>query len=437
MSAPSGTVLMDCGAHHVRAGYAGEKGPRLDIPAIVGHPRHRGIAMAAGMNEFEIGEEALVKQGMLSVGSPIHNGEVTNWDDMEKLWTQLIFSELRVIPENHCFITCQTVNAPAPQKEKTLELFMETFNAHSVFWGTSQVLSLYSYGLTTGLVLDSGKERTMAVPVHEGYALGRHVVQSEIAGEALTDYLYRQLRTEGYSLGTAAEKVLLNAAKEDLCYVRCSPFARRNRQQHMAASHAGNTYSAASGNAFFGDEGDNHDSYFNPQPLPEESFSLPDGQQVPLRDHRWKTSELLFDFSLYDPENPTAHEPNAKVYTEMGDLYTPPFNKGVSWLPFASIHKCEVGLRPLLFSNIVIAGNTLGLLGARERVQEEVTELYRSNLMSSEQLVNVNIRDMACRGYSAWLGGSMLSRTSMFPHLVVTKKEYEEEGLRVAHCKFL
>lgn len=49
--------------------------------------------------------------------------------------------------------------------------------------------SLYAYGLTTGLVLDSGKDHTTAVPVHEGYALGRHVSSSRVAGDVLTDYL--------------------------------------------------------------------------------------------------------------------------------------------------------------------------------------------------------------------------------------------------------
>jgi len=58
------SVILDCGAYHLRAGYAGESGPRLDVPALVGHPRHRGVAMAAGMNELDVGEEALVKRGM-------------------------------------------------------------------------------------------------------------------------------------------------------------------------------------------------------------------------------------------------------------------------------------------------------------------------------------------------------------------------------------
>ncbi|EPY34229.1 actin beta/gamma 1 [Strigomonas culicis] len=465
-AAPNGAVLIDGGAHHVRAGFAGEKGPRLDVPALVGRPRHRGIAMAAGMKEYETGEEALVKQGMLSVSAPIHNGEVVRWDDMERYWTQLIFSELQVVPENHSFITTQPVNASARQKERTLELFMETFNAHSLFCGTSQVLSLYAYGLTTGLVVDSGKERTIAVPVHEGYPLGRHAVVSPIAGGALTHHLYQQLRHEGFSLGTEAEQVVLNHAKEELCFVRPSPSVRKAREerrmqhtqryQHYAAAAAASAglllqgsatnsganpnaaaLAAAAAAAAAGQVVDPEDAE---EDVAEEYFCLPDGQQVPLRDQKWQTPEVLFDFTQYDPANAARYEPSAKVYTEMGDVYQPAMAKGISWLPFAAIHKCEAALRPQLLRNIVLAGGTMGLRGARQRLEEEVAELYRGNLLSANEGAGVSaikVHDIPRREYSAWLGGSMLARTSMFPHLVVTRQEYEEEGTHVAHCKFL
>lgn len=78
-------MVLDCGGCHVRAGYAHETGPRLNIPTLVGHRRHRGVAMAAGMQELEIGEAALVKRGMMNVNQPIMAGCVTDWDDTEKL----------------------------------------------------------------------------------------------------------------------------------------------------------------------------------------------------------------------------------------------------------------------------------------------------------------------------------------------------------------
>lgn len=420
------SVILDCGSHHLRAGYGGEKGPRLDVVSLVGHPRHRGVAIAAGMNGSEVGEEALVKRGMLSVQTPIKDGLVQNWDEIEKLWSHIIFSELRVTPESHCFLTTQTVNSPASQQEKTLELMMETFHVHSLFLGTSQTMSLYSYGMTTGVVLDSGKDATLAVPIHEGYALGRHVTKSPVAGQILTNYLGSLLKEEGYSFGTAAELTVLNRAKEELCYVRPS----------YSSSQLGET---ARSSAFPSSNSCDHESKDDDLEYSDFSrgggtFMLPDGQEIPLSTHRYATTEVLFNFSLLSSTG--EFEPKYKVRTEMGDIFEPSFDKGISWLPFTAINLCEPTLRHKLYSSIVIAGNNLAFPGARSRIESEIVQLYREN-HTSEAVVPIHIHDTVSRGYSAWIGGSILARMTMFPHLAISRKEYEEEGLRVVHCKSL
>ncbi|CCD12592.1 hypothetical protein, unlikely [Trypanosoma congolense IL3000] len=111
-------VILDGGSHHLRAGYAADGAPRLDIPALVGHPRNRGVAVAAGMNEYEIGDVALAKRGMLTVSNPIERGRVVSWENMEKLWGHVMYSELPVRPESHCFIVPQPGNTEAAQREK-------------------------------------------------------------------------------------------------------------------------------------------------------------------------------------------------------------------------------------------------------------------------------------------------------------------------------
>ncbi|RNF22555.1 actin-like protein [Trypanosoma conorhini] len=416
-------VILDTGSHSLRAGYADERGPRLDIPALVGHPRNRGVAMAAGMNEYEIGEEALVKRGMLTVGSPIENGLVVNWEHMEKLWSHVMFSEMRVTPESHCFVVPQPVNTPAGQKEKTLELMMETFHVHSLFLGTSQVLSLYGYGLTTGLVLDSGKDRTMAVPVHEGYALGRHVTESEIAGESLTNYLASLLRQEGYSFGTPVEMQILNKAKEELCYVQPSEIGPNSPLQTTA--NAGGTLPMDYNFAMNG-----HLTPTTQMVATEEVFYLPDGHAIPLSEHRHRATEALFDFAILGEQ----FIPKSRYMTELGEVFQPSFPMGISWLPFAAINNCQATMRPSLFANIILAGGSVSFPGTRARIEAEVTQLYRET-HTSEAVTPIRVHDVECRIYSAWLGGSMLARTSMFPHLTVSRQEYEEQGYRVVHCK--
>ncbi|KAG5509578.1 hypothetical protein JKF63_06283 [Porcisia hertigi] len=476
-------VVLDCGSFHSRAGFGGEKGPRLDVPTLVGYPRHRSIAMAAGMNEQEVGEEALVKQGILDVHHPIRNGFINDWGDVEKLWSHLFFNELRVSPETHCFLLTQPVNTPAAQRERTLEMMMETFRAHSLYLGTSQVLSLYSYGLTTGLVLDSGNDVTRAVPIHEGYALVRHVTQSPVAGAALTRYLGGLLCEQGYALGTATEQDLLNRAKEDLCYVKSSTYAQWEATNdlskplpsswaptplshrvpagpmgahhsegppsslHTAVLDTATTTSATKNNIGQSAGGNSRDIDSSGEPSQmgalraTEKFTLPDGQRIPLTAERYETGEVLFNYSLLaamDTKNAdrSLYEPRCKVRTDMGDLFRPSFEKGISWLPFAAVNNCEATLRPQLYANMVLAGGSTSFPGLKARLEAEMRQLYRES-HPSEAVAPICVRDMPCRAYSAWLGGSMLAQTAVFQHLVVSRKEYEEEGVRVIHYKSL
>lgn len=55
-------------------------------------------------------------------------------------------------------------------------LFFEVFNTPAFYMSLPSVLSLYSMGKTTGIVLDSGHCVTSGVPIYEGYAVS-HAIQ--------------------------------------------------------------------------------------------------------------------------------------------------------------------------------------------------------------------------------------------------------------------
>ena len=60
---------------------------------------------------------------------------------------------------------------PKLNREKMTEIMFDTFNVPSIFISIQSVLSLYSSGNTTGVVIDSGAGVTNTVPIYEGYAL--------------------------------------------------------------------------------------------------------------------------------------------------------------------------------------------------------------------------------------------------------------------------
>ncbi|MCL4155928.1 UNVERIFIED_CONTAM: hypothetical protein GTU68_007930 [Idotea baltica] len=74
----------------------------------------------------------------------------------------------------------------------------EKFDVPAFYLAIQAVLSLYSSGKTTGLVLDAGDGVTHTVPIYEGYALAHAIERNDLAGRDLTDYL-RKLLNEEYN----------------------------------------------------------------------------------------------------------------------------------------------------------------------------------------------------------------------------------------------
>jgi actin, other eukaryote len=56
-------------------------------------------------------------------------------------------------------------------KEKMTQIMFEVFEVQNLFLAMNSVMSLYSCGRTTGLVVGSGADVTFTVPAYEGFAI--------------------------------------------------------------------------------------------------------------------------------------------------------------------------------------------------------------------------------------------------------------------------
>lgn len=188
--------------------------------------------MTGGLEaDILFGKLAEEYRGLLNIVYPMEHGIVNNWNDMEKIWQHLYSkSQLNSNSEEHPVLLTEAPMNPRRNREKAAEIFFETFNVPALYISMQAVLSLYSTGRTTGVVLDSGDGVTHSVPIFEGFALPHSVMRNDIAGREVTKYLKLLLRKEGFNFSTTAEFEIVKSIKERACYLSSNPVKEDSTQ---------------------------------------------------------------------------------------------------------------------------------------------------------------------------------------------------------------
>ena len=113
--------------------------------------------------------------------------------------------KLNIDPHNSKVLLTEPPMNPLRNREKMIEVMFEKYGFDSVYIAIQAVLTLYSQGLLTGVVLDAGDGVSHICPVYEGFALPHLTRRLDIAGRDITRYLIKLLLLRGYAFNQTAD----------------------------------------------------------------------------------------------------------------------------------------------------------------------------------------------------------------------------------------
>lgn len=371
------SIVIDNGSSVLRAGFSGEDRPLCTFPTVVGHltesTKKSFRCCFQRMKESYVGFEAQSKRELLHMNYPVERGIVTDWQNMEAIWSAA-FEQLKAEPSQYSVLISQPYLRRKCNRKHLVETMFESFDVPAMQAPLSALLAMYGSCRTTGVVLDCGDGVCQAVPVQNCKPIEQSIERFELAGRDITDYLIRMLCKRGYYFDPNFDRTTVDEIKKNLCSVALD-FAKDIKDIAIASKFL------------------------------EKSFRLPDGQTVKVGSERFLCAEALF-------------EP-----THLGiDQF------GIQQVIYDSVMKCATELRKELFSNILLSGGSTLFAGFAERLRTEVI-----SLVPLHTTVNVNAQPE--RGNLTWIGGSVMTSLSTFPLSWVTKREYDESGSSVVYRK--
>jgi actin-related protein len=408
-------VVIDIGSGMIKAGWAGEDTPRCVVPAVGVDLKGQDVPLSMYpfmKDDMFVGENAIKAlhasldepQVRVFVNKPVDRSEIKavdttedpdadvdqNWEIVIKIIEGIYEKDLNTDPSK---VPLLLTVSPVCTKEARATLASKIFKSlrpPALCMVSSSVMSLFSTGRTTGIVLEVGSGLTAAVPVYEGCTLSHAVLTQTLAGGDCTDYLMNAFKKKGFDFTEQIYDVVRDI-KEKLCAVQLDNTLPGGPDQE-------------------------------PLDIDDRSYELPDRTVIRIDDDmRYSCSEILFEPEILGKEHDlvAANAEHNKIDIPL---------VGVHQLCMDSIMKCDKHLRPDLFRNIVLAGGTTMLKGFSERIKAEMQ-------MLTDDRLDLFVEADSQRKYASWIGASMYASLPTFHHIKYTFNEYRVDS-DVVHRKW-
>ncbi|MFX1328848.1 MAG: zinc ribbon domain-containing protein [Promethearchaeota archaeon] len=221
---PGTPIIIDIGSAYVKIGFAGEPGPRFVFPCITGTEKYKSVMVDVSARSIYVGNDVSRMRGVLKIKHPISRGDIMEWESYYEILNYIFYSLLRIEDlTQYPVFYCESPFIQRETKEYIARLFFETHRVRSLIMMPTPLLSLFSVGLTTGLVIESGDGLTWIVPIINGKLVNHAVQKLPLAGIDVNQNLKSLLMREGVSIASSAADEIIQDIKEKNCYFVLDP----------------------------------------------------------------------------------------------------------------------------------------------------------------------------------------------------------------------
>ncbi|KAK8078706.1 Actin-like protein arp-6 [Apiospora phragmitis] len=423
---PSRTLVLDNGAHTIKAGYVTDddnattdETPTL-IPNCIARDDDRRVYVGHELDQCKDFSEIAFRR-------PVEKGFVVSWEAQKEIWDRQFFDA--GAPQGPCdpadtrLVLAEHSNALPVLQSNCDQMVFEEYGFASYYRANGPSLNAYhdvqavfrtprdpatvaQLPAEVMLLVDTGYSHTTVTPLLKGRPLHSAVRRLDVGGKVLTNYLARLISLRHYDMRN--EPHIVNEMKEQACYVSLDFDADLER-------------------AWKGTRGEQRADYLTGGGVAKE-YVLPD--------FHTRSKGIVRDF---DPEQAgrarklaRLGEATEDVLTLRNERFTVPEllfhpsdigmrQSGIANLVWESLLAVPAGLWPALLANVCVVGGNALFDGFIQRLQQEIVKLVPDDCI-------VRVARPADPITSTWVGGAKLARHENISGLCVTKQEYEEYG---------
>lgn len=388
------------------------------------------------------------------------DGTVEDWDNATKLWEYAITSRLTNFKqsdprtnglnddvkdidvemegiedgekplEEHPLLLTETAWNSAKNREKSIEVAMESWGCPAFWLGRNNVLAAFGAGKATALVVDVGASTTSVVSIHDGLILKKSVQKSPLAGNWVSSQMRSLFNSSEPKVDLTPHFMIATKTQVDAgapAQATYKSFSvpptgsfRALEEERVITEFKESVVQVWGGpgrlsSSYGTTQGTTNLDYARSQP--GRVFEFPDGANQMWGADRFTVAEGLFDTSAALPIPGEA--PPAK-------------NQSIPEMVKASIAAVDMDLRAVLLQNIVVTGATTLLNGFTDRLNNELVAMYPG------ARIKIQAAGLTAeRRFGSWIGGSIIGSLGTFHQMWISKKEYDEFGTNVVEkrCK--